>query len=42
VGLAICRKIAERHEGTIVAEARPGEGAVFTVMLPVQQVKTAA
>ncbi len=42
VGLAICRKIAERHEGTIVAQARPGEGAVFTVMLPVQQARVAA
>lgn len=34
IGLAICRKIAERHEGTILAEGRPGEGATFTVKLP--------
>jgi light-regulated signal transduction histidine kinase (bacteriophytochrome) len=34
MGLAICRKIVERHEGTIVADARPGAGAVFRVVLP--------
>jgi signal transduction histidine kinase len=35
LGLAICRRIAERHAGTIRAEGRPGEGAVFRVTLPV-------
>ena len=34
VGLAICRKIAERHGGGVSAQGRPGEGAVFTVTLP--------
>ncbi|MBI4828839.1 MAG: PAS domain S-box protein, partial [Nitrospinae bacterium] len=34
VGLAICRKIAERHGGGVAARGRPGEGAVFTVTLP--------
>lgn len=34
VGLAICRKIAERHGGSIEAHGRPGEGATFVVTLP--------
>jgi PAS domain S-box-containing protein len=37
VGLAICRKIAERHGGAITAHGRPGEGATFVVTLPVRQ-----
>lgn len=35
VGLAICRKIAERHGGSITAESSPGKGATFIVTLPV-------
>ncbi|HYW19478.1 MAG TPA: PAS domain-containing protein [Nodularia sp. (in: cyanobacteria)] len=35
VGLAICRKIAERHHGIITVESRPGEGAKFMVSLPI-------
>ena len=37
IGLATCRKIAERHHGTIAAKGELGEGAVFTVCLPAVQ-----
>jgi light-regulated signal transduction histidine kinase (bacteriophytochrome) len=34
VGLAICRKIAQRHGGSITAKSTPGRGASFEVALP--------
>jgi signal transduction histidine kinase len=37
IGLAICRRIAERHNGAITARSTPGKGSVFTVRLPVHQ-----
>jgi signal transduction histidine kinase len=37
IGLALCRKIVERHHGTITADGREGEGATFTIRLPLQQ-----
>ena len=33
LGLSICRRIAERHGGTISARSRPGEGSIFEVRL---------
>jgi signal transduction histidine kinase len=38
MGLAICRKIVERHMGQIMAHSIPGEGATFIVTLPVRQI----
>ena len=37
MGLAICRRIAERHGGTITAASTPGQGSTFVVTLPVAQ-----
>ena len=37
IGLAICRRIVERHHGDITAESAPGEGAAFIVVLPCHQ-----
>jgi len=39
IGLAICRRIAERHQAVITAQSRPGEGARFVVVMPVRQPK---
>jgi len=36
IGLAVCRRIVDRHKGNITAKSKPGEGATFTVQLPVQ------
>ncbi|MFN0120645.1 MAG: sensor histidine kinase [Blastocatellia bacterium] len=34
MGLAICRKVAERHGGSITARSQPGAGSVFIISLP--------
>jgi signal transduction histidine kinase len=34
IGLAICRKIAQRHGGDITAQSAQGQGATFVVTLP--------
>jgi two-component system, LuxR family, sensor kinase FixL len=37
VGLAICRKIVQRHGGHITATSKPGQGATFVITLPICQ-----
>jgi signal transduction histidine kinase len=39
MGLAICKKIVERHGGSITANSTPGSGATFIISLPGIQTK---
>lgn len=39
MGLAICRKIVERHHGSITATSTPGQGSTFRISLPLKQSK---
>jgi signal transduction histidine kinase len=34
IGLAICKKIVQRHEGELSATAEPGVGATFSILFP--------
>lgn len=37
IGLAICKKIIDKHHGLISAASTAGEGATFKIILPLQQ-----
>lgn len=39
LGLSISFKIVQKHDGQIMVHSRPGEGARFTVVLPVREVE---
>ncbi|HZB11791.1 MAG TPA: ATP-binding protein, partial [Chryseolinea sp.] len=34
IGLAIVKKVIQNHDGLVIAEGRPGEGATFKIYLP--------
>lgn len=39
IGLSICKKVIEKYDGDIFAEGMPGEGAIFTIVMPVDNDK---
>ncbi len=39
IGLAICRRIVQHHQGVITATSEPGKGSTFTIYLPMNPVK---
>lgn len=41
VGLALCKKVVERHNGSIKVYSEPDKGSVFEVILPLRQQQTA-
>lgn len=36
IGLALCKKIVENHQGFITASSKPDEGTTFTIILPIK------
>jgi len=39
MGLAICHKIIEVHEGNITAKSKPGDGSTFVITLPMKHLQ---
>ena len=37
IGLAICKRVVENHQGAIRAAGKPGEGATFHIYFPAKK-----
>ncbi len=37
IGLAVCRKIVDRHNGMVTARSKLGDGSTFSISLPIKQ-----
>lgn len=37
IGLALCKRIIDRHGGRIYVSSSPGKGSTFTIALPVRR-----
>ncbi|OQW49208.1 MAG: hypothetical protein A4S09_03835 [Proteobacteria bacterium SG_bin7] len=37
IGLAVCRKIVDRHNGMVTARSKLGQGSTFSISLPIKQ-----
>ena len=40
IGLALCKRIVERHGGDVGVESEPGEATTFTITLPAPSATT--
>ena len=38
IGLALCKKIVENHDGKITVQSEPGKGTTFYIYIPAQYV----
>ncbi|RME95430.1 MAG: hypothetical protein D6772_13235 [Bacteroidetes bacterium] len=39
LGLGLCKKIVESYQGTIEVDSQPGQGSIFTLSFPIEQVR---
>ncbi|RPI85522.1 MAG: hypothetical protein EHM41_10695 [Chloroflexi bacterium] len=39
IGLAVCKKIVERHQGELTAVSSPGSGSIFIITLPLNGIR---